>query len=102
MPGAALSACPSADQELFSFQQDVAATKKNPMCWLRRAEEVLVASERLSRSTRALEAHHTGLARAVRGGFVPLTLSCFVVARRFLCSCMRGCVNMQATRFLCT
>eukprot|EP00438_Fugacium_kawagutii_P013074 Skav213375 [mRNA] locus=scaffold797:96267:109169:+ [translate_table: standard] len=25
-------------QELFSFQQDVAATKKNPMCWLRRAE----------------------------------------------------------------
>lgn len=25
-------------KELFSFQQDVAATKKNPMCWLRRAE----------------------------------------------------------------
>ena len=26
------------EEELFSFQQDVAATKKNPMCWLRRAE----------------------------------------------------------------
>ncbi|CAK9020848.1 unnamed protein product [Durusdinium trenchii] len=26
-------------KELFSFQQDVAATKKNPMCWLRRAED---------------------------------------------------------------
>ena len=28
-------------QELFSFQQDVAATKRNPICWLRRAEAAL-------------------------------------------------------------